>query len=115
MANTSCAKKAARQNVKKRARNRVVKTITRNMKKSFELQLEKIKAASEADFNLDVLKGLNADFSKTQSLINKAVSKGIFHKKKAQRDVSRLNKKYKDLVLSMPGAKDLVAQLYAKG
>jgi small subunit ribosomal protein S20 len=71
--------KRARQNEKKRLRNLHVKTTVKTAIKKVKMSLEK------SDFET-----AQKALSKAVSLIQKACSKGVFHKRTAARKVSRL-------------------------
>lgn len=81
MAGTS-AEKRQRQNLKRRIRNRAVRSTVRNAQKRFELALKnrKVEEAQEA-------------FSSTEKLIDTAARKGVFHKNTAARTKSRMQKR----------------------
>jgi small subunit ribosomal protein S20 len=79
LANHKSAEKRARQNTKRRLRNKSVKTRIKNVTKDVHL------AAGEAS--------KEAAFSKlaaAQSAIDKAAKKGVIHKRTAARKISRL-------------------------
>ncbi len=81
MANTKQAKKRAAQSIRKRDRNRAVKTSTRGAVRS-------LRAAAEAGNGPDVA-GL---LPKTISALDVAVRKGVLHKKTASRLKSRVTR-----------------------
>ena len=81
MANNRSALKRARQNEKKRMRNKSVKTRVKNIVK--EVRLAVSENSKEA-----ALKELNTAKSK----IDNAAKKGVIHKKTASRKISRLSK-----------------------
>lgn len=81
MANHKSALKRARQNEKKRIRNKSTKTRVKNVEKSVRLAVnDKSKEAA--------LDKLNA----AQSIIDKAAKKGVIHKNTASRKLSRLSR-----------------------
>ena len=81
MANHKSALKRARQNEKKRIRNKSTKTRVKNVEKSVRLAVnDKSKEAA--------LDKLNA----AQSTIDKAAKKGVIHKNTASRKLSRLSR-----------------------
>ena len=81
MANPKSAEKRARQNEKRRLRNKAVKTrikhVTKNVRSSSG------EASKEAAL---------AELHTAQSMIDKAAKKGVIHKKTAARKISRLSK-----------------------
>ena len=81
MANHPSALKRMRQNEKKRLRNISYKSKVKTSVKKY-LKASETKAPEAAGL-------LNA----TVSLLNKGVSKGIFHRNTASRTISRLSKK----------------------
>ena len=81
MANHRSAEKRARQNEKRRLRNKAVKTRIKHVTKN--VRLSSGEASKEA-----ALAKLNA----AQSIIDKAAKKGVIHKKTAARKISRLSK-----------------------
>ncbi|MDM8541099.1 30S ribosomal protein S20 [Desulfococcaceae bacterium HSG7] len=82
MANHKSAVKRARQNEKRRERNKIVRTGIKNVTKNVRLVAQK-KEDSEI-----VLKTLN----NAKSVIDKAAKKGVIHKNTASRKISRLTK-----------------------
>ena len=81
MANHKSAEKRARQNEKRRIRNKSVKTGIKHVIQNVRLAAEgasKDKAAT--------------DLKSAQSMIDKATKKGIVHKRTAARKISRLTK-----------------------
>ena len=81
MANHKSAEKRARQNIKRRIRNKSVKTRVKHRTKDVRLAVgESSKEAAQSEM-------VNA-----QSAIDKAAKKGVIHKKTAARKVSRLSK-----------------------
>jgi small subunit ribosomal protein S20 len=81
LANHKSAIKRARQNEKRRLRNKSVKTRVKNIVKNVRLAVNE-KSKEEA------LKELNT----AQSTIDKAAKKGVIHKRTASRKISRLSK-----------------------
>ena len=81
MANHRSAEKRARQNEKRRLRNKAVKTRIKHVTK--DVRLSSGEESKEAALNK-----LNA----AQSIIDKAAKKGVIHKKTAARKISRLSK-----------------------
>ena len=88
MANHKSAEKRARQNEKRRLRNKAVKTRIKHITKDVRL------ASTAASKN-----EAPAKIHAAQSLIDKAVKKGVIHKKTAARKVSRLSKLVNTLVV----------------
>ncbi len=80
MANHKSAEKRAKQSIKKRLRNKAIKTSVKNAIKSVRA------AASEKNDELPVL------LNKAKSVIDKASKKGVIHKKTASRNISKLSK-----------------------
>ena len=76
------AKKKHRQSLKKRARNRFVKSSLRTKTKNF---LQAIEANDREGAN-SMLAGLISAF-------DKAASKGVIHKRNASRNVARMSRK----------------------
>ncbi len=89
MANHKSALKRAKQSEIKRLRNKGYKTRVKNVFKSVEGAVAQ-NSPEEA----------KTDFTDAVSLIQKAASKGIFHKNKAARKVSRLARKINQLEVS---------------
>lgn len=81
MANHKSALKRARQNEKKRLRNKSTKTRIKNVEKSVRL-------AVNENSKETALNQLNA----AQSAIDKAAKKGVIHKNTASRKLSRLSR-----------------------
>lgn len=79
MPNSKSAMKRARQNEKRRARNRHVKSTMRS-------QVKKVRAAIEAG---DAV-AARAALPSAVRLVQRAASKGVIHANTAQRTVSRL-------------------------
>lgn len=75
------ARKRERQNLKRRARNKSVIS-------ALKTQMKKVKTAI---LTKDHEKA-QSEFIKAESLLDKAASKGIIHKNKASRHISRLSK-----------------------
>lgn len=83
MPNSSAAKKASRQNEKRRSENRAKKSRLKTALRSFRESLEKSKEeAGDA-------------FIAAQSLLAKAGRKGLIHTNKARRLTSRMAQKMK--------------------
>ncbi len=83
MANTTAALKEIRKTSRRRARNRLVRTSTRTMVKNATRAIEDGEANSE-----QLLR-------EAMSALDKAASKGVFHKNAASRRKARLAKKLK--------------------
>jgi small subunit ribosomal protein S20 len=81
LANHKSAEKRARQNEKRRVRNKAVRTRVKHATK--EVRLTAAETSKE-----EALAKLKA----AQSIINKALKKGVIHKKTAARKVSRLSR-----------------------
>ena len=81
LANHRSAEKRARQNEKRRLRNKAVKTRIKHVTKDVRL------ASGEASKEEALAKLHTA-----QSTIDKAAKKGVIHKKTAARKISRLSK-----------------------
>ncbi len=88
MANHKSAEKRARQNEKRRLRNKAIKTRIKHITK--EVRLASDEALKEA-----ALTKMNG----AQSLIDRAVKKGAIHKKTAARKISRLTKLVNTIVI----------------
>ena len=86
MANHKSAIKRARQNTKRRMRNKSVKSRVKSITKDVR------SAVSENEQDSAV-----SEFKVAQSLIDKAAKKGVLHKKTAARKISRLSKFVKTL------------------
>ncbi len=87
MAIHKSALKRARQNEKKRLRNKSIKTRVKKVVKSVRLAVnEKSKK--------DALNELNA----AKSVIDKAAKKGVLHKKTASRKISNLSRHINDML-----------------
>ncbi len=81
MAEHKSALKRARQNEKRRLRNKSTKTRVKNIVKSVRLSVsEKSKEA------------VLSELITAQSIIDNAAKKGVIHKKTASRKISRLSK-----------------------
>lgn len=80
MANHKSAEKRARQNTKRRLRNKSVKTRIKNVTKDVHF-LAAGEASKEAAFS---------KLAAAQSAIDKAAKKGVIHKRTAARKISRL-------------------------
>jgi small subunit ribosomal protein S20 len=81
LANHKSAEKRARQNEKRRIRNKAVKTRIKHVTK--EVRLASGEASKE-----EALAKLQA----AQSIVDKALKKGAIHKKTAARKISRLSR-----------------------
>ena len=82
MANHKSAIKRARQNEKRRERNKTIKTGIKNVTKNVRLNAQKTEDREIALKRLDNAK----------SAIDKAAKKGVIHKNTASRKISRLTK-----------------------
>ena len=81
LANHKSAEKRARQNIKRRIRNKSVKTRVKHRTKDVRLAVgESSKEAAQSNL------------VKAQSAIDNAAKKGVIHKKTAARKISRLSK-----------------------
>jgi len=81
LAEHKSALKRARQNEKRRLRNKSTKTRTKNIIKGVQLAVsEKSKEAALSELNT------------AKSIIDKAAKKGMIHKKTASRKISRLSR-----------------------
>ncbi len=81
MANHKSAEKRARQNEKRRVRNKAVKTRIKHA-------IKHVRSSSGEDSKETASANLNA----AKSTIDKAAKKGVIHKKTAARKISRLSK-----------------------
>lgn len=88
LANHESAEKRARQNEKRRIRNKAVKTRIKKITKD-------VRQASAETAKEDAKAKMDA----AQSLIDKAVKKGVIHKKTAARKISRLSKLVNTIVV----------------
>jgi small subunit ribosomal protein S20 len=88
LANHKSAEKRARQNEKRRVRNKAVKTRIKHLTK--EVRLASGEASKE-----DALAKLKA----AQSIVDKALKKGVIHKKTAARKISRLSRLVNTIVV----------------
>ncbi len=86
MAHHKSAIKRIRQNEKKRIRNRNITSTMRSAVKKLEQAIQEQKQADAQTL-----------LQKTVSIIDRAVTKGVIHKNKASRSVSRLTRKVKAL------------------
>lgn len=93
MANHKDAIKRARQNDKRRARNRHYRTRMRNSVKA-------VRAAVESG-NVETAQ---SELREAMSVIHRVASKGVIHKNQAARRISRLNKLVKNLALGQAEA-----------
>ena len=81
MANHKSALKRARQNEKRRIRNKSTKTRVKNIVKGLRLSVsEKSEEAALSELNT------------AKSIIDKAAKKGVIHRKTASRKISRLSR-----------------------
>lgn len=81
MANHKSAFKRARQNEKRRIRNKSTKTRVKNIVKGLRLSVSE--KSEEAALN---------ELNTAKSTIDKAAKKGVIHKKTASRKISRLSR-----------------------
>ena len=88
MANHKSAEKRARQNDKRRVRNKAVKTRIKHLTK--EVRLVSSETPKE-----EALAKLKA----AQSIVDKALKKGVIHKKTAARKISRLSRLVNTIVV----------------
>ena len=88
LANHKSAEKRARQNDKRRVRNKAVKTRVKHLTK--EVRVASAEASKE-----DALAKLKA----AQSIVDKALKKGVIHKKTAARKISRLSRLVNTIVV----------------
>jgi small subunit ribosomal protein S20 len=86
LANHPSALKRARQNQKRRLRNRAIAS-------SIKTQVKKVLAAVDAKNVEEAAK----QFRAAASILHKAVSKGVIHRNKASRKISRLARKVQKL------------------
>lgn len=81
MAEHKSAEKRARQNIKRRIRNKSVKTRVKHRTQNVRLAVDE--SSKEA---------AQSNLVKAQSAIDNAAKKGVIHKKTAARKISRLSK-----------------------
>ena len=86
MANHKSALKRARQSEERRQRNRARKTRMKNVVKAVEQAI----ATNDRDLAVERLK-------EAVSIIDKTASKGVIHRNKAARKISRLTRHVNDL------------------
>lgn len=86
MANTKSAKKRIKQNEKARIRNKAIRTHARTVLKQFTHLLTTKSSSNEAE--------LSEQLKHVEQTLDKATSKGVFHKNKTARLKSRVYKKY---------------------
>lgn len=86
MANLKDAIKRMRQNTVRRARNRHFRSRMRN-------QIKRLRAVIEEGDHATAM----TELSKTVSIIQRNVSKGVIHRNQAARRIARLNKAVKGL------------------
>lgn len=91
MAHHKSAKKRIRQNENRRLRNRHIRTTLRSALKKLEQTVEQQ--------NTEEVKSL---LDKTISIVDSAASKGVIHKNKAARHVSRIRRKVSALLGASP-------------
>ncbi len=89
MATHKSAMKRARQNERRRLRNKSIKTRVKNVIKKVRLAVER-KSLEEAQQALQ----------EVIPVIDKAASKGVLHKRNAARKISRLTRKVNQLAAS---------------
>ena len=82
LANTQSAKKRIRQNLKRQSRNKLVRTRTRTYVKRAQLALAKGEPAESAEA-----------VQKAVSELDRAASKGVIHRRNADRRKSRMMKR----------------------
>ena len=82
MANHASALKRARQNEKRRDRNRAYRTRVRRAFKALDLAIEENNPQTAAEL-----------LKKAESIMDRAASKGVYHPRTASRKVSRLSKR----------------------
>lgn len=83
MANHKSAIKRHKQSLKKAARNRAVRTRTKNVIKAVRVALATVETTPAE---------MAAKLKEATSMIDKAASKGVLHRKTAARKISRLAK-----------------------
>ena len=88
MANHKSAEKRARQNDKRRVRNKAVKTRIKHLTKEVRL----VSSETSKEEALAKLKAV-------QSTVDKALKKGVIHKKTAARKISRLSRLVNSIVV----------------
>ncbi len=93
MAYHESAKKRIRQNEKRRIRNRHVRSTLRSTLKKLEQAVEQ-KKVEEA----------KASLQRTISIVDTAASKGVIHKNKAARHVSKITRKVHSLLAASKNA-----------
>lgn len=82
MANHESAKKRAKQNIKRKARNKSLLSNMRGQVRSF--------VATLLDTKVEPAK-LAENFKEVQSVLHRSVTKGLLHKNTAARKISRLS------------------------
>jgi small subunit ribosomal protein S20 len=87
LAHHKSAKKRIRQNDKRRIRNRHIRSTLRSALKNLEQNVEQQ--------NVEEAK---AGLQKTVAIVDAAASKGVIHKNKASRHVSKITRKVQSLV-----------------
>jgi small subunit ribosomal protein S20 len=88
LANHKSAEKRARQNDKRRVRNKAVKTRIKHLTKEVRL----VSSETSKEEALAKLKAV-------QSTVDKALKKGVIHKKTAARKISRLSRLVNTIVV----------------
>ena len=88
MANHKSAEKRARQNEKRRVRNKAAKTRIKHLTKEVRL----VSSETSKEEALAKLKAV-------QSTVDKAFKKGVIHKKTAARKISRLSRLVNSIVI----------------
>jgi len=88
LANHKSAEKRARQNDKRRVRNKAVKTRIKHLTKEVRL----VPSETSKEEALAKLKAV-------QSTVDKALKKGVIHKKTAARKISRLSRLVNTIVV----------------
>lgn len=88
LANHKSAEKRARQNEKRRVRNKAVKTRIKHITKE-------VRQASGEASKEEAL----AKLQTAQSVVDKALKKGVIHKKTAARKISRLSRLVNTVVI----------------
>lgn len=84
MANHKSAKKRARQSIKKNLRNRSYLSMVKTAVKNFRLGLDNLKKGEGEASKVQEL------MTAAQSALQKAAAKGLLHKNRAARKVSRM-------------------------
>ena len=91
-----------RKNLKRRLRNRAVRTRVKNVSKEFKAMLEELREAVRVGKSEEEIQQLRAKLDEQLKLaykvIDMAYSKGVFHRNEAARRKSRLASKYAKLL-----------------